>query len=51
MEKRRLKGWVKAVLVALILVGLLTANKKLDDGFMKSCTEAGHSKAYCEKGR
>ena len=51
MENRRLKKWVKSVLVILLLISLVTINKKLDDSFMKSCAEAGHSKTYCEKGR
>lgn len=51
MRKLRLKRWAKVVLVILILVGLLTALKKLDDSFMKDCTEAGYSTTYCENGR
>lgn len=48
MKKLKLRRWVKVVLVILVLVVLALINKKLDDDFMKSCTDAGFTKEYCE---
>lgn len=53
MKKRRLKKWVKVVLVimgVLMIIGMCKGLSKLDEKQLENCMSAGHSQSYCEKG-
>ena len=49
MKKRRLKKWVKVVLISLVVIIIGCILIKLDSDFMNSCIKAGYSKDYCIK--
>lgn len=53
MKKRRLKKWVKVVLLLLAIGGfvlLMNLFGKYEDNELQNCINAGHSQGYCEKG-
>lgn len=53
MKKRRLKKWVKVVLLLLAIgsfVLLMNLFGKYEDNELQNCINAGHSQSYCEKG-
>lgn len=50
MKKLKLKGWVKVVIIALILVGIAKIGADMDKKHIEDCMEAGHSYQYCYEG-
>lgn len=53
MKRRRLKKWVKVVLVLLAIgsfVLLMNLFRKYEDNELQNCINSGHNKEYCEKG-
>ena len=36
------------IIIALILIGMIVIANKENDDFIKSCTDAGFTKEYCE---
>lgn len=53
MKKRRLKKWVKVVLLLLAIGGfvlLMNLFGKYEDNELHNCINVGHSQSYCEKG-
>lgn len=48
MKKLKLKMWVKVVIVAIILIGILKVCDDFTKKEVRNCIEAGNSQSYCE---
>ena len=44
---KKLRMWVKVVLVSLVIIGLGALLLKLDEDFIKNCMSNGYSRDYC----
>ena len=51
MKKRKLKSWVKEVLVVVgiiaIVVGIICINNKITKKFIANCESEGYTHNYC----
>lgn len=50
MKKRKLRSWVKVVLLVIALVGLVKINEAITKDAINDCIKAGNSPLMCEKG-
>lgn len=53
MKKRRLKSWVKIVIIVVILIGailMLDNFRKQDEVAIVRCIAKGYSEDYCVRG-
>ena len=48
MKKLKLRTWVKVVIVAIILIGILKVCDDFTKKEVRNCIENGHSQSYCE---
>ena len=48
MKKLKLRTWVKVVIVAIILIGILKVCDDFTKKEVRNCIESGNSKSYCE---
>ena len=48
MRKRKLKMWVKVVLVIIIIVGCFKCYANFCEKEINACVETGHNEEYCK---